>query len=132
MAIFVPNGEVIDKAADLVNDANRNRVIGMDIINHDNLLNEPQWRTKQMLTYQNLIQTTNPVDLGYLLSQENQQNQQYYQNIALQGMKMLSTITSLINAKVITAALSFDKIQYLMTNFKPIIRDYCSLYGIIK
>ena len=75
MATFVPISEVIDKAAELVNDANRNRVIGMEIINHDNLLNEPQWRIKQMLTYQNLMQTTNPVDLGYLLSQENERGQ---------------------------------------------------------
>ena len=109
MATYVPISEVIDKAADLVNDENRNRLINMENISHDNLLNEPQWRTKQMLTYKNLIETTNPINLGYLISQENQQNQQYYQNIALQGMKMLSTITTTLNSKVIVFPLFFLK-----------------------
>ena len=63
MATFVQKSQVIDKTKDLVADNDRHRLVAMENIGHDNLLNEPQWRSRQMLTYKNLIQTTNDVDL---------------------------------------------------------------------
>lgn len=129
MATFVGKSQTIDKTRDLVQDDNRNRIVAMENIAHDNLLDEPQWRTRQMLTYKNLIQTTNEIDLGYLLSQENQKGQQYYQAMTLKSIQMLNTATTYVNAKIIVASLASYEIEYLIKNFTSIIKDYRMKYG---
>jgi len=129
MATFVGTSQTIDKMRDLVQDDNRNRLVAMENISHDNLLDEPQWRTTQMRTYDNLVQTTNEVDLGYLLSQENEKGQKYYEDIALKGIQLLNTVTTYVNARVIAASLAFYEIEYLIKKFAVLVKDYRSRFG---
>lgn len=129
MATFVQQDPLFDKTKNLVEDNERNRVIAMENIAHDNMLNEPMWKARQNLTYKNLIKTTNDVDLGYLLSQENEKQQEYYVGLTSNGLKLLSSICGKVSAKFILASLAIHELEYLIQQFLKIVKDYHSLYG---